>query len=238
MSGDEMKAPLVTAVMITGKSPGREPLARLAVKSFLDQTYRRRELVIINHGEYALKIGHPIIREIMVPERKTLGDLRNLGLDEAKGEWIIQWDDDDYHHPHRILYQMAHRRDNWETAVLLRKQIRVDMINGEAICVECDDGIAGTTLHSAKTAMRYPSLDQTEDAAFAMSFRHRILLDNDSETWPGPALYLRFFHGDNVMSHEHIMGGKGSYRRRWIPHHEEQAYITDVLRMYGIEIKW
>jgi glycosyltransferase involved in cell wall biosynthesis len=238
MSEDELKAPLVTAVMITGKSAGRERLARLSVKAFLDQTYRRRELVIINHGEYALKIGHPTVREIMVPERKTLGELRNAGIVEAKGEWIIQWDDDDYHHPHRILYQMAHRRENWETAVLLRKQIRVDMINGEAICVNCDDGISGTILHSAKTEMRYPALDQTEDAAFAMSFRHRILLDNDSETWPGPALYLRFYHGDNVMDHAHIMVGKGSYERRWVPHHEEKAYISDVLRMYGIGVKW
>ena len=176
------KSPLVTAVMITGKSLGRESLARLAVRSFLDQTYRRRELVIINHGDYELKIGHPIVREIMVPGKNTLGDLRNIGINEAKGDWIIQWDDDDYHHPHRILYQMAHRRDNWGTAVLLCKQIRVDMINGEAICVEADKGISGTILHAANTDLVYPSLDQAEDSAFAMGFRHRILMDNDSDT--------------------------------------------------------
>lgn len=238
MSGDKTKAPLVTAVMITGKSDKREALARMSVKSFLDQTYRRRELLILNHGNYELKIGHPLVQEVMVEEKKSLGEMRNMGLDLAKGDWIIQWDDDDYHHPHRILYQMAHRRDNGGTAVLLRKQIRVDMINGEAICVESEEGIAGTILHATNTETRYPLVDQTEDAAFAMGFRQRIILDNDSETWPGPALYLRFYHGDNVMNHEHIMGGKESYERRWLPHQEEKSYITDVLKMYGIVIEW
>lgn len=234
-----MKAPLVTAVMITGKTEKHEALARMSIRSFLDQTYRRRELVIINEGPYELKIGHPVIREIQVKDRgRPLGELRNIGIDEAKGDWIIQWDDDDYHHPHRILYQMAHRRDREDCAVFLRKQIRVDMINGEAICIECDEGISGTILHPGGTDVRYPALEKGEDTEFAKGFRYQIILDNDSDTWPGPALYLRFYHGDNTMSHAHVMGGTNSYGRRWLPHHDEKAYITDVLEQYGIEIKW
>jgi glycosyltransferase involved in cell wall biosynthesis len=232
-----MKPPLVTAVMITGKDPKRETLARKSVQSFLDQTYRRRELLIINHGEYELKIGHPAVREIKIDKRLSLGEMRNMGIEHAKGEWIIQWDDDDYHHPHRILYQMAHRAGP-DAAVLLRKQIRVDMLNGEVICIQCDDGIAGTILHSVGTDVRYPPLEKTEDSEFVKGFGQLILLDNDSDTWPGPALYLRFYHGSNVMDHAHVMGGKGSYDHRWVPHTEERAYISDVLKTYGLEVKF
>jgi len=39
--------PMVTAMMITGL-PGRVDLAKQAVKSFLSQTWPRKELVIIN----------------------------------------------------------------------------------------------------------------------------------------------------------------------------------------------
>ena len=166
-----MKPPLVTAVMITGKTPKHEKMARVAVQSFLDQTYTNKELVIINDGPYELRIGHPSVREILIrePQKKILGELRNLGIEEARGDWIIQWDDDDYHHPHRILFQMAHRRP--DKAVVLLKQLRVDITKGEIICVQCDDGgIAGTILHPAKTDVRYPIEAQGEDRQFLRGF--------------------------------------------------------------------
>jgi hypothetical protein len=36
----------------------------------------------------------------------TLGTLRGLSLDVATGEIVCQWDDDDCHHPDRILHQV------------------------------------------------------------------------------------------------------------------------------------
>jgi hypothetical protein len=47
----EVGSPLVTAVMTTGKTKARHRLAREAVLCFLEQTYRPRELLIINDGE-------------------------------------------------------------------------------------------------------------------------------------------------------------------------------------------
>jgi glycosyltransferase involved in cell wall biosynthesis len=228
--------PLVTAVMITGKTPDHEKMARVAVDCFLNQTYTTRELLIINDGPYELRIGHPSVREVLIkdPTRKTLGELRNLGIKEARGDWIIQWDDDDYHHPHRILYQMAHRSPG--CAVVLLKQLRVDEKFGEAICVQCDEGIAGTILHPRSTDVRYPAIPKGEDNSFMGGFK-RIVVDNNGETWPGPCLYVRRYHGLNTWDYENVMGGKESYSRRWVPNGEQRKFIGKVMEKYGWRIE-
>ena len=234
-----MNSPLVSAIMITGKTPEHERLARVAAHSFLKQTYYNKELVVVNDGPYELKIGHPRVREILVKEKKPLGALRNTGLENAKGDWVIQWDDDDYHHPHRILYQMAHRQEGH--AVVLRKQLRVDIIEGRAICVDHASGIAGTILHPRKVIGRYSAkADGNEDTEFLSHFYPDVIaLDNDSEMWPGPALYVRLFHDRNVQSREVVMGNKGSYSKRWSPNRDEKDYVSHLLiTHYGVEIAW
>ena len=104
----EQDTPLVTMVIITGKSPDRAPLAMAAVNSCLKQTYPRIEVLVINDGE-PLRLRPPV-REIMIEKKLTLGELRNRALYFARGSWIAQQDDDDYSHPERVAYMMGHRR--------------------------------------------------------------------------------------------------------------------------------
>jgi glycosyltransferase involved in cell wall biosynthesis len=35
---------------------------------------------------------------------RTLGSLRNLDIEMAQGEYVCQWDDDDWYHAGRIEY--------------------------------------------------------------------------------------------------------------------------------------
>src|SRR5436305_1073460 len=59
---------------------------------------------------------------------ETVGDLRNLALEHATGDFIVNWDDDDWHHPRRIEVQMQARGE--DTAVLLRTRIHHSLVNG------------------------------------------------------------------------------------------------------------
>lgn len=238
--------PLVSAVMVTGKTPEHEGMARLAVKCFLKQTYTHTELVIINDGPYTLDIQHPAVHETRIgidmaagaeKPKMALGHLRNLGIAAAKGDYIIQWDDDDYHHPHRILYQMAHmpRRD-MAAAVLLTRQVRVSLVGKrEAFNIEDTNGIAGTVLHRRLGAPNYPdTAHKGEDADFLKGFGDNvILLDNDSDVWPGPALYVRVYHGRNTWDEAHVMGGEGSFTGSWGLNADEREYLRLVLAEYG-----
>lgn len=227
------EAPLVSCVMITGKDAKHEELARKAIVSFQQQTYPNKELVIINDGDYAL-YRYPQeparnVREIRCIKgeeepKLTLGALRNLGLKHSEGEWICQWDDDDWSHPHRISMMMAVRREGH--CVLLRRQIRYSSFRNTAYVCDCEPGHAGTILHPAQVEHPYPEQPLSEDAVFWVDNwgDNRIVLDNNSGRYPGPALYLRFFHGNNSWDEQHVMRnyvGKGNL---WAGLNEDESY--------------
>ncbi len=79
-----------------------KPYISQCLESVLVQTYRNWELILIDDGsndgsrevcdEYALK--YPIISVLHTPNR-GVGAARNLGIDKAKGEWLVFIDGDD-----------------------------------------------------------------------------------------------------------------------------------------------
>jgi glycosyltransferase involved in cell wall biosynthesis len=204
------KTPLVTAVMITGMSTVRYSLARIAIQCFLNQTYPRRELLIVNHGRTPLNTGDPLIREMMINKSNsdTVGDLRNLALEHARGELVMSWDDDDWHHPRRMQVQVSAQRGN--AAVVLKNQIRYSLLNGCAFYRHQRHGIPGTILHSRETSSRYPSLVRGSDTNFMNSFRDVKILENP------PCLYVRIYHGLNLWNAKHVMRhlAKSKYQDR------------------------
>jgi glycosyltransferase involved in cell wall biosynthesis len=101
------KVPLVSCVMPTFN---RRPFIPLALRSFRAQTYRNKELVVVDDGTDPvgeLFREQSDVRYIRVPQRLTIGAKRNLGCHEAHGEIIAQWDDDDWYSPDRIALQVA-----------------------------------------------------------------------------------------------------------------------------------
>jgi hypothetical protein len=200
--------PLVTAVMVTGLHRARYPLARIAVRCFKRQRYPSKELLIINHGDESLADADTRVREIRVKKRKrdTVGDLRNLGLEHAWGDFILNWDDDDWHHPARIAAQMNVQDE--DAAVFLANRIHYSFQNRSACCVRTPDGAAATILHPRLAARRYPSLIRGSDTVFGRQFEKRIVINND------PGLHIRFHHGLNLWDAHHIMGGLADVRLR------------------------
>lgn len=192
------RRPLVSAVMITGKSNARLPMASLAVTQFQRQTYEETELIIVNTGRDALYRPARNITEIKLPQGQlSLGELRNIALDHASGEWVIQWDDDDVHHPDRISYQMSHVSGTQPQVLLY--QTRLDLRTGESFCFSDPLGIAGTILHP-RTELRYPAMAKSEDAVFSKSLGARPLNNYDRHD-----IYIRLFHGLNTWDSEHVI---------------------------------
>lgn len=208
--------PLVSCIMITGKTSDRAPLARASLRAFLRQTWTNRELVIINDGDYAVLSsaeesqggvdGYPV-RELRVQPQRSLGELRNLGLATARGDWLIQWDDDDWSHAERISQQMAFAKPG--CAVVLRQQVRYSFPSNTARQFawrypSCR-GIPGTVLHPRCAELSYPALARHEDTRFLQEHfpgSRTVVLENDEF----PQLYLRFYHGNNTWDEQHIMG--------------------------------
>ena len=194
--------PHVTAVMVTGKSAERLPLARLTAAAFCQQTYGSRELLIVNTNVERVEAPGPGIRELHLPDSSyTLGELRNIGLGEAAGEWIVQWDDDDWHHPRRIEEQM--KMAERDAACVLNRQIRLHLEARKGFVYYDPQGIHGTILHHRRIPWRYPSKGKAEDTEFLHQFARRIVADNVA------SLYVRFYHGHNTWDESHIMRSSG-----------------------------
>jgi len=225
-----MEAETCTAVMVTGKSPERRPLAKAAMDAFLNQTYSNKYLLIVNDGEPIRNVRDPRIVEVRPKPGLSLGELRNIALEMIAGGWILQWDDDDIHHPKRMEYQMSFRRPG--KCQLLLSQLRADTETKEAFKFIEPFGIAGTILHPVTDA-RYPVASKGEDSYFwekTWGFSGRQLLDNRGF----PEVYLRLYHGQNTWDREHIMKGIGSYGLQPSQrlNNKLESYVTAALSAY------
>jgi GT2 family glycosyltransferase len=99
--------PLVSCIMPTYN---RRPFVAQAIAYFLRQDYPNRELIIVDDGTDPVGDLVPDdtrIRYLRLPYKSTLGAKRNLSCRQAQGEIIAHWDDDDWHAPHRLRYQVG-----------------------------------------------------------------------------------------------------------------------------------
>lgn len=103
---------LISCLTVT--QPGRlEELAH-SVRCFARQTHPERELVVVHDGGQAFDREVRDLLEPFATERihlqqaasgTSLGALRNLSVEHARGELVCQWDDDDLYHPGRLAAQ-------------------------------------------------------------------------------------------------------------------------------------
>lgn len=52
----------------------------------------------------------PTIRYVHIGGQGTVGTIRNVAAQLARGDVIAHWDDDDYYHPERLMEQVARLR--------------------------------------------------------------------------------------------------------------------------------
>lgn len=99
--------PLVSCIMPTHN---RRLFVPRAIEYFLRQDYPNRELIIIDDGMDPIRDlvpGEPHIRYLRQNHRISIGTARNIGCEEAEGEIIVHWDDDDWMASRRLSYQVA-----------------------------------------------------------------------------------------------------------------------------------
>ncbi len=95
---------------------GQEYL-REAVESVLLQTYTDLELIIVNDastdktGEILERIADERVTVIHLAENRGAAAALNLGIEQAKGDWIAIHDADDISYPNRIERQMRYLQD-------------------------------------------------------------------------------------------------------------------------------
>lgn len=214
------KLPSVSCLMVT---LDRLTLAKRSIRSFAAQRYEDRELLIVTDGSevfrralerYVAALGLERVR-FFYPEGEglTLGHLRNISMEEARGELICQWDDDDYSHPDRLAVQVGHMLGKSAAACFLTDHLQfieeqrmlcwIDWTVGGAL-----EGTAqlapGTLLMLRDSRFKYP-----EDGPFARQGEDSIFLEtlyrsvSVAHLSGAGHLYLYQYHGRNIFSREH-----------------------------------
>lgn len=214
------KLPGVSCLMVT---LDRLTLAKRSIRSFAAQRYEDRELLIVTDGtevfrraleRYVAALGLERVR-FFYPDGEglTLGRLRNISLEEARGELICQWDDDDYSHPERLAVQVGHMLGERASACFLTDHLQ--FIEEQRMLCWIDwtvDGALegqaqlapGTLLMFRDARFKYP-----EEGPFARQGEDSVFLDTLYRSTPvahlsgAGHLYLYQYHGRNTFSREH-----------------------------------
>jgi hypothetical protein len=189
---------LVSCLMVTQAARWKGSRVPVGAGSYCEQTYEPRELVMVTADpceemhRFAAMNGVGGLH--VLPTGATLGELRQLALEEACGEFVATWDDDDISMPHRIARQLEalSALPLGDACVLLRVMVD-DQINGRTFTSPRHPWEM-TMLARREVVPHYrPEMKVGEDSDSIARMRQIIVLDR-------PDLYVHVAHAGATVA--------------------------------------
>lgn len=204
-AGDDR--PKVSCLMVTAN---RRELAERAVHCYLQQTWTHKEFIVVDDGEQDYE---PLLRQVPSSELRyvkldgggqLLGALRNRALDEATGDFVVQWDDDDWYHPERIERQAGCLMQGYDACCLSASLMHINTPEFFYLPYvgTLPEGIPGSLMHRNDPSIRYPELARGEDTVYMkqwMKRRYGRLPASEAR------LFIRCYHGSNTWEKHHFL---------------------------------
>lgn len=167
--------PLVSCIMPTRNRPR---LVAQAYSYFQRQRYPNKELIVVADGASLTGILPETdrVRLVEVPDLRTIGEKRNISCAFARGDIIVQWDDDDWYGPRRLDVQVQPLIEGRADITGLTCDTLLDLATMQ--CWTCSaqehsrlfgQVASGTLAFRARVwqdLARYPKQSLAEDAAF------------------------------------------------------------------------
>jgi len=189
----------------------RKRLMKRSIQCYKNQTYRNKELVIIDDGEQDLSGALEMIPEDELVYKKlertpdnTLGKLRNISLDAANGDYMVQWDDDDWYHPRRIELQAEVIDAGYDACCLSAALMHLDdptYMEHPYVGV-LPEGIPGSIMHRRDEEIRYPHTRRAEDTVYMKDWMDKKYTKLQDEY---AYLFIRCYHGSNTWEKDHFL---------------------------------
>lgn len=202
------RSSLISCVCVTREKP--EFLKR-AIDCFLAQTYVNKELIILYEdddlateklvgGGFPTESGIRLLRAPAYP-KMTLGELRNVAIKVAMGEFICQWDDDDWYHMSRLELQYGKLFGAGRHGSILTQWLVFDCLTATAYLshVRLWEGsiLCRKSVLQQKAYEDKPLGEDTATIEYLASRNSLYLLEEM------PGLYIYVYHGGNLWEHEH-----------------------------------
>ncbi len=199
--------------MVAGGNPAHTARAILC---YQQQSWENRELVVVDYGSRDLT---PLLEDIPADELLYLrndkfegnpvGLLKNLGIDAARGDYIIHWHESDWHHPDRIRRQMRLIEEgaaiNWLSGTLLHLD-HPEMVHHPYVDLP-KSGYTASLMHVNDNMKRYPEKHRHPDRAFISTWEMSVARKVD----PGASwLIVRGLGGGNRDRKRFLSGLRNS----------------------------
>ncbi len=195
-----VEAPLVSCIMPTYN---RRLFVPQAIRCFLRQDYPNLELLVIDDGPNPVADCVPEsdrIRYIRLENRATVGNKRNLACEQARGEFIVHWDDDDWYPSDRVTRQISALRSSEQDISGTSRIYYYDVTTAQAWEYRYPrsnaDWVGGNTLAYRKSFWaqhRFADIQVGEDSRFVWSGGGNAICD-----LADPSLCVASAHPDNV----------------------------------------
>ncbi|MBV9282264.1 MAG: glycosyltransferase, partial [Chloroflexi bacterium] len=98
--------PLVSCIMPTHN---RRHFLPRAIRCFQQQDYPYLELLVVDDGTDPISDclpDDPSVRYVRLEGKRVIGEKRNIACEQARGEIVAHWDDDDWYPPGRVSAQV------------------------------------------------------------------------------------------------------------------------------------
>jgi glycosyltransferase involved in cell wall biosynthesis len=199
-SEDQIEGPLVSCIMPTCN---RRLFVAQAIAYFLRQSYTNSELIVVDDGDDAVGDLIPAgerVRYVRLKARTTIGAKRNLACEQARGEMIVHWDDDDWMASWRLGYQVKSMAQNGADLCGLDKLLFYDPQTDRAwqYIYPCGGKfwVAGNSLCYTKSFWRenpFPNINVGEDTRFVWGGDARKMI-----ALPDSSFYVAMIHPGNT----------------------------------------
>ena len=195
--------PLISCLCPTRNKPS---IVKNAIKYFKNQIYPNKELILVTdeknpYIEDLKKLTSENIKLFYAPHKSTIGTLRNISIDNANGEYVATWDDDDVHHEDRIFVQYHAMKGSRKEACYLRRVLVNDVITGDKGISKDWRGMEGSMVALKSKIPRY---DDTKTIAEDSPIKRFFVSNHKSIIINEPHLYVYNFHSNNTCKHEHL----------------------------------
>ncbi|HYG19989.1 MAG TPA: glycosyltransferase family A protein [Ohtaekwangia sp.] len=198
--------PLVSAICITND---RTDLLKRSITCFLAQTYAHKELIVAfpaddpATADLLKHFSSPMIKPFPIENAVniTLGQKRNMGIEQSSGTYFCTWDDDDWFHPRRIAAQVDFVLQKQQRSCALSKILVYDSQEGAAYQTFSRpwEGSLLCERSAISEHVRFGDMDRGEDSVLVCALQEKGWLD----TLNNPMLYIYVYHGRNTCDRDH-----------------------------------
>jgi len=198
-----LSKPLISCLCPTRNHP---TIVKVAIECFNNQTYPNRELILVAdedspYIEDLIKLTNETIKLFYAPKGLTIGAIRNISVNHAKGEYIAQWDDDNIHHKDRLTLQYNSIKSNSKQACFLRRVLINDLVSGDKGISSVGRGTESTIVALKKELPRYDDekiiAEDVPARVYFSSIGESVVIDE-------PQLYIYNIHNNNTCEYRHL----------------------------------